>query len=204
MTTSNPLSKVGCIRDGHTPTWIWTDRTEIFQSKAPCQHSHAVPALPNCAKIIQLLNAAADCELECAAIYMRQRTAADEKGDWARSVRFLGYAGEKIARSKRLGLRIVLLGGTREFAQKLHVDRYLPAGEIVRPLHSMIAANIASESKVIDGYGRILMHGNDLDLLTRIVVEDLLFEAFEQIEELRAWLETSSRGTWVSASTGST
>jgi len=23
MTASNPLAKIGCIRDGHPPTWIW-------------------------------------------------------------------------------------------------------------------------------------------------------------------------------------
>jgi len=92
-------------------------------------------------------------------------------------------------------------------AKKLRVGRNAPAGEsagdIVRPLHSMIAANIASESRVINGYGRIPMNRNDLDLSTRIVVEGLRFEALGQKEELRAWLETSCRSTWVSATKGS-
>ncbi len=136
-----------------------------------------------------MLKAALACELECASNYMRHQQMAIDGRDWVGSVRFLGYAGEKIARSKRLGSRIVQLGGADDIARNVDVDTNLPAGEMALTAHSKIVAAIASESKVIDSYCRILMRIKNLDVQTRIAVEGLLFEELDQVDELRAWLE---------------
>jgi len=202
MTAAILIAGMEGVRSALWPISNGTDQRAVSSSEIAHRPAHAVPELPNTASIIRLLHVAVDCELECASNFMRHHKAADERRDWVRSLRFLGYAGEKIARSKRLGFHIMRLGGANGIAQKLHVDTVLQAGDILRPLHSMIAANIASEAKVIECYGRILMHINNLDLLTRIAVEALLFEELEQVEELRAWLDKSCRGTRASDCAG--
>ena len=202
MTTANFIAGMEGARSALWPTSNGIAQKAVSFSEIALGRGHAVPELPNRPSILRLLHAAVDCELECASNYMRHHKTADEVRDWVHSLRFLGYAGEKIAHSKRLGFRIVQLGGANIFAQKLHINTVLPAGDIVRPLHSMIAANIASEAKVIECYGRILMHINSLDLLTRTAVEGLLFEELEQMEELRAWLEASCQGTGASDCAG--